>query len=75
MKHILITGAAGFIGVALIQRLLSEDNDYFIVGIDNLNNYYDAGLKNIGWWILKPWRIGKILMRIAGDLFWRYESI
>ena len=46
MKYVLITGAAGFIGAALTERLLSEDNDYFIVGIDNLNDYYDVGLKN-----------------------------
>ena len=43
MKKILITGAAGFIGYHLTQRLLKEG--YEICGIDNLNNYYDPTLK------------------------------
>ncbi len=40
---ILITGAAGFIGFHLVRRLLGEPND--IVGIDNINDYYDVNLK------------------------------
>ena len=44
MKKILITGAAGFIGYHLSQRLLKEG--YEIFGIDNLNDYYDPSLKN-----------------------------
>lgn len=40
---ILVTGAAGFIGYHLSKRLLSEG--YFVVGIDNLNPYYDPALK------------------------------
>jgi len=43
MKKILITGAAGFIGFHLSQRLLKEG--YEIYGIDNLNDYYDPALK------------------------------
>ena len=43
MKTILITGAAGFIGFHLAQRLLREG--HAIVGIDNLNHYYDVKLK------------------------------
>ena len=42
---VLITGAAGFIGGALILNLV-ENTDYQIIGIDNLNNYYDVALKN-----------------------------
>jgi len=42
MKY-LITGAAGFIGFHLSKRLLEQDNS--IVGIDNLNDYYDVNLK------------------------------
>ena len=40
---ILVTGAAGFIGMHVAQRLL--DRDHEIVGIDNLNDYYDPNLK------------------------------
>ena len=40
---ILITGAAGFIGYHLSEKLLK--NDYQIIGIDNLNDYYDPRLK------------------------------
>lgn len=41
---ILITGAAGFIGSFLCKRLLETTNDQ-IVGVDNLNDYYDVSLK------------------------------
>ncbi|MBP3945782.1 NAD-dependent epimerase [Psychrobacter sp. K31L] len=45
---VLVTGAAGFIGFHLIKALLETDlsgKEHFIVGIDNLNDYYDTGLK------------------------------
>ena len=41
--NILITGAAGFIGYHLCKELLDEDHN--ILGIDNLNNYYNSALK------------------------------
>lgn len=41
--HILLTGAAGFIGLHTAQRLLARGDT--VVGIDNLNDYYDVGLK------------------------------
>jgi UDP-glucuronate 4-epimerase len=41
--HILVTGAAGFIGSHLSHRLLARGDD--VVGVDNLNDYYDVGLK------------------------------
>jgi len=44
-KTILITGAAGFIGSFLAIRLLSDLRNSVIVGIDNLNSYYDLELK------------------------------
>jgi UDP-glucuronate 4-epimerase len=42
--NILVTGAAGFIGFHLSKRLLAED--YHVIGVDNLNDYYDVRLKN-----------------------------
>lgn len=41
---ILITGAAGFIGHALCNQLL-QNEDYEIIGIDSLNDYYSIQLK------------------------------
>ena len=41
--HNLVTGAAGFIGFHLCQRLL--DAGHTVTGIDNLNDYYDVDLK------------------------------
>jgi len=43
VKKILITGSAGFIGSAMTLKLL--DLDYHVVGIDNLNDYYEPKLK------------------------------
>jgi UDP-glucuronate 4-epimerase len=43
MKKILVTGAAGFIGHGLCRRLLAEGRT--VVGLDNLNDYYDPQLK------------------------------
>ena len=42
-KEILVTGCAGFIGAALVKRLLQLDAN--VVGIDNINNYYSKDLK------------------------------
>ena len=44
MKTILVTGSAGFIGAFLVKRLL-ENKDNQIIGLDNLNPYYDVSLK------------------------------
>ena len=41
--NVLVTGAAGFIGFHLSRRLLDEG--YNIVGLDNINDYYDVSLK------------------------------
>ena len=45
MKKVLVTGAAGFIGNELCLKLLEKDNNFQIIGIDNLNDYYDVALK------------------------------
>lgn len=42
-KKVLVTGAAGFIGFHLTQRLIKAG--YAVVGIDNVNDYYDVNLK------------------------------
>ena len=42
-KTILVTGAAGFIGFYLSKKLL--ENGCFVVGLDNVNDYYDVSLK------------------------------
>jgi UDP-glucuronate 4-epimerase len=62
MKHasdrrVLVTGAAGFIGAHLVQRLLADG--FEVVGVDNLNNYYDPRLKDA--------RLRKLCM---GPRFW-----
>lgn len=44
-KTILITGAAGFIGAALTQRILRKYEGTCVIGLDNMNDYYDPKLK------------------------------
>lgn len=43
-RKVLVTGAAGFIGAFLAKKLLEETDDV-VVGFDNVNAYYDAGIK------------------------------
>lgn len=51
-KTILVTGAAGFIGSSLVMRLLRENSGIRVIGVDNLNDYYDVGIKQ--------WRLEQI---------------
>lgn len=44
-KTILVTGAAGFIGANLVNKLCEIDSSITVIGIDNMNNYYDVSLK------------------------------
>ena len=58
---IIITGAAGFIGFHLSKKLLSEGHQ--ILGIDNLNDYYDVNLKKERLKLLKETYKGSDLFK------------
>ncbi|WP_413747051.1 NAD-dependent epimerase [Synechococcus sp. MIT S9507] len=63
-RPVLVTGAAGFIGAALSLRLLERGER--VVGIDNLNNYYDPKLKRA--------RFARIEQAATADA-WRFEEL
>ena len=46
-QHIVVTGAAGFVGAAVTERLLNDGAH--VTGIDNFNSYYDVALKEARW--------------------------
>ena len=46
MKRILVTGAAGFIGSNLVKKIYKELPEAQVIGIDNMNDYYDVRLKD-----------------------------
>ena len=56
---ILVTGAAGFIASHLCERLLKEGHD--VIGLDNLNNYYDPKIKKANAQILKKYPQFKLI--------------
>lgn len=58
-KTILITGAAGFIGAHLVLALLKANKQVNIIGIDNLNDYYDVRIKH--------WRLSEIEAQVANN--------
>ena len=51
----MVTGCAGFIGMHLSKALLEQGYD--VIGVDNLNDYYDTKLKNDRLMILKKYEI------------------
>ena len=53
-ERILVTGAAGFIGMHLCKSLL--DDKFEVLGIDNLNDYYDPKLKHTRLVQLTPYK-------------------
>lgn len=57
--NILVTGAAGFIGSNLCLRILEEQSENIIIGIDNVNDYYDVNIKR--------WRLDRLIK--YGDRF------
>ena len=63
-RTVVVTGAAGFIGAALTQRLLQQGDR--VVGLDNLNSYYDPSLKQA--------RLDQI-QAMAPEQSWRFESM
>ena len=66
--NILVTGAAGFIGGNLCLRILAEQPENIIIGIDNINDYYDVSIKQ--------WRLDQntetVLFSSRGTLLIRY---
>ena len=84
MKTVLLTGSSGFIGSYLAIKLLKSNEELSVVGIDNMNDYYDVSLKEYrlkkieeyasvsksGWTFIK----GDISDRqLIDDLFKRYN--
>ena len=51
-RTILVTGAAGFIGAAVSEKLLARGDA--VIGVDNLSDYYDVGLKEARLALLTP---------------------
>jgi len=64
-RRVLVTGAAGFIGYHLSERLLKQGDE--VVGLDNLNDYYDVKLKEARLERLQKSRAFRFLKTDLGD--------
>ncbi len=63
---IVVTGSAGFIGANLVERLVL-DKDNYVIGVDNLNSYYDVSLKE--------YRLGKIKKKAQNNYVFHKADI
>jgi len=64
-KTVFVTGAAGFVGSNLVKRLFRDIDDVTVIGIDNMNDYYDVSLKE---YRLKELEQYKGFVFIRGDI-------
>jgi len=63
-KTIFVTGAAGFIGSNLVKRLFKDTKGATIIGIDNMNDYYDVALKEF--------RLGELDKSVPEGTTWKF---
>lgn len=63
-KTLLVTGAAGFIGSNLVKRLLRDVKGATIIGIDNMNDYYDV--------LLKEYRLSELNKSVPKGTIWEF---
>ena len=63
-KTIFVTGAAGFIGSNLVKRLFKDTKQTTIIGIDNMNDYYDVSLKES--------RLKEIEESVPSEIVWKF---
>ena len=69
MKNVLVTGCAGFIGWKVSERLLQENVN--VVGVDNLNDYYDPRLKD---WRLQQLKVKSEKLKVKKNIEYIFEK-
>ena len=67
VKTILVTGAAGFIGANLVTDLIKKESAVRVIGIDNMNDYYDVSIKE--------WRLQQINKIAKQHLYSKWSFI